>query len=79
MSLKLPLVAGAWTAVSSQTLTPYLDTDFFDHKDDMVGQVPVVYTGPVDRYFDYVEGDLREQATYQRLFETLSRPRPGAC
>ena len=29
--------------------------------------------------FDYVEGDLREEATYRRLFETLSRPRPGAC
>jgi UDP-galactopyranose mutase len=35
-----------------------LDTDFFDHKNDMVGQVPVVYTGPVDRYFDFVEGEL---------------------
>jgi glucose-6-phosphate 1-dehydrogenase len=29
--------------------------------------------------FEYVEGDLREEATYTRLFETLSRPRPGAC
>jgi UDP-galactopyranose mutase len=35
-----------------------LSTDFFDHKDDLVGQVPVVYTGPVDRYFDFVEGEL---------------------
>ena len=35
-----------------------LDTDFFDHKESVVGQVPVVYTGPVDRYFDYVEGEL---------------------
>jgi UDP-galactopyranose mutase len=35
-----------------------LDTDFFDHKSDIVGQVPVVYTGPVDRYFDYTEGRL---------------------
>ena len=35
-----------------------LGTDFFDHKDDMVGRVPVVYTGPVDRYFEYVEGTL---------------------
>ncbi len=25
---------------------------------DIVGQVPVVYTGPVDRYFDYSEGHL---------------------
>jgi UDP-galactopyranose mutase len=35
-----------------------LATDFFDHKDDMLGRVPIVYTGPVDRYFDYVEGAL---------------------
>ena len=40
-----------------------LDTDFFDesqplNKKDIVGKVPVVYTGPVDRYFDYVEGEL---------------------
>lgn len=41
----------------------HLDTDFFDEngefsKANVVGQVPVVYTGPVDRYFDFVEGDL---------------------
>ncbi|PFG20360.1 UDP-galactopyranose mutase [Serinibacter salmoneus] len=40
-----------------------LDTDFFDatqpiNKGAVVGQVPVVYTGPVDRYFDYAEGEL---------------------
>jgi UDP-galactopyranose mutase len=40
-----------------------LSTDFFDvsqpvHKSAVVGQVPVVYTGPVDRYFDYAEGEL---------------------
>ena len=35
-----------------------LSTDFFDHKDSMLGQVPVVYTGPIDRYFDYAEGRL---------------------
>lgn len=35
-----------------------LETDFFDVKDDVVGQVPVVYTGPVDRYFDYTAGRL---------------------
>ncbi|WP_217136092.1 UDP-galactopyranose mutase [Leucobacter chinensis] len=40
-----------------------LDTDFFDesqplNKNAVVGKVPVVYTGPVDRYFDYVEGEL---------------------
>ncbi len=40
-----------------------LDTDFFDesqplNKKAMVGTVPIVYTGPVDRYFDYAEGEL---------------------
>ncbi|MFI0481861.1 UDP-galactopyranose mutase [Actinomadura sp. 9N215] len=35
-----------------------LGTDFFDLRDDAVGNVPVVYTGPLDRYFDHAEGDL---------------------
>lgn len=38
-------------------------TDFFDggqplSKSGLVGRAPVVYTGPVDRYFDYREGRL---------------------
>ena len=32
--------------------------DFFDAKMDIIGQVPVVYTGPLDRYFDYQYGEL---------------------
>lgn len=40
-----------------------LNTDFFDesqplNKKALLGQVPIVYTGPVDRYFDYSEGEL---------------------
>lgn len=40
-----------------------LTTDFFDESQPLskaatVGRVPVVYTGPVDRYFDYAEGEL---------------------
>ncbi|GAA1749454.1 UDP-galactopyranose mutase [Agromyces humatus] len=40
-----------------------LSTDFFDasqpvNRSATVGNVPVVYTGPVDRYFDYSEGEL---------------------
>ncbi|WP_337060068.1 UDP-galactopyranose mutase [Kineococcus sp. G2] len=39
-----------------------LDTDFFApgdvSKDAVVGQVPVVYTGPVDEYFGHAEGEL---------------------
>jgi len=41
----------------------HLNTDFFDEshplsRTNVVGQVPVVYTGPVDRYFGYAEGAL---------------------
>ncbi|MEO8557342.1 MAG: UDP-galactopyranose mutase, partial [Actinomycetota bacterium] len=40
-----------------------LETDFFDttqevNKANVVGNVPVVYTGPVDRYFDFEHGRL---------------------
>lgn len=40
-----------------------LDTDFFTAGDGMgkasaVGNVPIVYTGPIDRYFDYAGGEL---------------------
>jgi len=44
-------------------VTVQLSTDFFDasqplNKGAAVGQVPIIYTGPVDRYFDYTEGAL---------------------
>ena len=39
-----------------------LNTDFFDDSQaankTLVGQLPIVYTGPLDRYFDYAEGRL---------------------
>jgi UDP-galactopyranose mutase len=35
-----------------------LNQDFFEVKSDLVGQVPIVYTGPIDRYFDYEFGEL---------------------
>ena len=35
-----------------------LDTDFFDVRDEYVGKVPIVYTGPVDEYFGNSEGRL---------------------
>ena len=49
--------------VASDLIDVYLDTDFFDpenplNKAAVVGKVPVVYTGPVDRYFEYSAGDL---------------------
>lgn len=44
-------------------ITVRLDTDFFDDSHEFskartVGKLPIVYTGPIDRYFDYAEGDL---------------------
>ncbi len=41
-----------------------LNTDYFDesqpfNKNAVRGNLPVVYTGPVDRYFDYEIGDLK--------------------
>ena len=41
----------------------HLNTDFFEpghqySRENVLGQIPVVYTGPVDRYFDYAKGDL---------------------
>ena len=35
-----------------------LDTEFFDTRKDLVGSVPIVYTGPVDQYFDNCLGSL---------------------
>ncbi|WP_458687377.1 UDP-galactopyranose mutase [Nocardia tengchongensis] len=38
-----------------------LDTDWFDVRDEVRAQnpdAPVVYTGPLDHYFDYSEGEL---------------------
>lgn len=47
----------------SPMIDVHLSTDFFDtsqpyHRDALRGRVPVVYTGPVDRYFDYSQGVL---------------------
>ncbi len=35
-----------------------LDTDFFDVRDEIPAGTPIVYTGPIDRYFDYSQGWL---------------------
>ncbi|MGK2348298.1 UDP-galactopyranose mutase [Actinomyces sp. W5033] len=62
------LPTGGYTAwlekmVDSANIDVLLSTDFFDesqpwNKKALVGKVPVVYTGPVDRYFGYSEGAL---------------------
>jgi UDP-galactopyranose mutase len=35
-----------------------LSTDWFDVRDDLPAGVPTVFTGPIDRYFDYQAGAL---------------------
>lgn len=56
---------GAWLnrMVGEERIDVFLGTDFFDasqplNKWNVVGRIPVVYTGPVDRYFDYDAGPL---------------------
>jgi UDP-galactopyranose mutase len=49
--------------VESSNIEVRLGVDFFDESQPLnrratVGQLPIVYTGPVDRYFDYSAGDL---------------------
>jgi UDP-galactopyranose mutase len=47
-----------------------LNSDFFDSKSELVGSVPVLYTGPLDRYFDFSDGRLSWR-TLDFEFETL--------
>jgi UDP-galactopyranose mutase len=35
-----------------------LGVDFFDLRQQVPARLPVVFTGPIDRYFDYAEGEL---------------------
>ena len=50
----------AWLSrmVESPLIEVRLDTDYFDVRPTLPADVPVVYTGPLDRYFDYAEGPL---------------------
>ena len=53
----------AWleNMAASDNIDVQLDTDWFEVRDNIRAQspdAPVVYTGPLDRYFDYCEGRL---------------------
>lgn len=50
----------AWleTMADNDRIEVRLDTEFFDVKEDLVGNLPIVYTGPVDQYFDNCLGRL---------------------
>ncbi len=43
---------------ASDLIEVRLETDFFEVRDSLPAGVPVVYTGALDRYFDYREGRL---------------------
>ena len=50
--------------IDDPRITVSLGVDFFDdsqpyNKKNLVGRLPVIYTGPVDRYFDYQLGELK--------------------
>lgn len=44
--------------LNSPNIDVRLNVDFFDIRSQLPKNLPVVYTGPVDRYFDYAEGKL---------------------
>ena len=57
------LPADGYTAIFKRMLDqPLIDVrlgvDFFDIKPLLRRDLPIIYTGPIDRYFDYAEGEL---------------------
>lgn len=57
------LPADGYTAIFQRMLDhPLIDVrlgvDFFDIRPLLRDDLPLVYTGPIDRYFDYAEGEL---------------------
>lgn len=39
-------------------ISVHLETDYFDLKDELDARLPIVYTGPIDQFFDYRFGKL---------------------
>lgn len=46
------------TMIASSKIEIQTEVDFFDLKKDLVGNIPVVYTGAIDQYFDFEYGEL---------------------
>lgn len=46
------------TMLAKKNITIQLETDFFAIRDQIPDGVPIIYTGPVDRFFDYKFGRL---------------------
>ena len=51
---------GKWfeRMLENSKITVSLGSDFANRKTDLFGQIPIVYTGPVDEFFDYQYGRL---------------------
>lgn len=54
-------------------ISVFLSVDFFDLKKFLPDDMPIIYSGPLDRYFDYSEGHLRWR-TLDFEFEYLDTP-----
>jgi UDP-galactopyranose mutase len=44
--------------LAHENISVFCETDFFEIRSMLNGNIPVVYTGPIDRYFDFAEGGL---------------------
>ena len=51
---------GAWfdAMLKNTKISLFTDTDFFELKPELPKNIPIVYSGPLDRYFEYQEGHL---------------------
>ncbi len=74
---------GEGMAIVAMGRRPWSDEEWRGHMGEWLAAAGIEPSGPVwDTFaarFEYVEGDLNDDASYRRLFETLSRPRPGVC
>ena len=50
----------AWleNMVDHKSIEVRLNTDFFDVRAEFASTIPIVYTGPIDRYFNFAHGNL---------------------
>ena len=44
-----------------------LNCDYFEHRDELSVKHKVIYTGPIDRYFDYMHGKLEWRSVEQMV------------
>jgi UDP-galactopyranose mutase len=72
----LPLEGySSWFAkmFSNPLIKIFLNTDYFDIRSEIPANTPLVYTGPLDQYFDYSLGDLSWR-TLDFSLETVETP-----